>query len=235
VPIYWRDLWGDTLQLGMALMHQGRLADAEPLMRDALAVADRLVCEQPPEPDYRKLSDETPYPPQYQFYLGNSHEMLAIVYARLKRRADALEHYRAAQAVYEAIVRNYPAEWEYLWNAAGSHCEAGRLLAEAKRDAEADAAFRRAIDLNERLVAALPAVSAYRFGLARRYQALGNFLRDRGDPHAAARWWRKAVPLAEALRAADKLDGAPAQLLTELQSDLAHVTPEPAPEPHAAM
>ena len=78
-------------------------------------------------------------------------------------------------------------------------------------------------------------VFAYRFGLARRYQALGNFLRDRGDPHAAARWWRKAVPLAEALRAADKLDGEPARLLAELQTDLARVTPEPAPEPHAAM
>jgi serine/threonine protein kinase len=235
VPIYWRDLWGDTLQLGMALMHQGRLADAEPLMSDALAVADRLVRERLAEPDYRKLSDEIPYPPQYQFYLGNSHEMLAIVYTRLKRRADALDHYRAAQAVYEAIVRDYPAEWEYLWNAAGSHCQAGRLLAEAKRDAEAEAAFRRAIELNERLVAALPAVSAYRLGLARRYQALGDFLRDRGDLHAAARWWKKAVPLADALRAANKLGGEPAQLLTELQTDLARVTPEPAPEPHAAM
>jgi serine/threonine protein kinase len=234
VPIYWRDLWGDTLQLGNALLRQDQPAAAEPLIRDAVAIADRLVRQRPAEPNYRNLSDEIPFAPQYRFYLGNSHEMLAAAYTQLRRPTDAIQNYRAAQTVYESIIREYPAEWEYLWNAASSHGEAGRLLAEAKRDREAEAALRRAVELNERLVTVLPAVAVYRYSLARRYQALGGFLRDRGDLPAAARWWKKAVPLAQALHAANKLKGQPGQLLTELRADLARVVPEPAPEPHAA-
>ncbi|CAN5906812.1 hypothetical protein BH11GEM1_BH11GEM1_28270 [soil metagenome] len=189
-------LWRDRMGLGIVMWQQKRYADAETLMRSALAVQERLLGPENPDlassfnnlgalywtmgrygdalPLYertRKVFERTLEPghPRMASVLNN----LGETYWKLHRYSEAESLFRRSLAIKEAKLTPNNVSIAVTLNGLGG------LLRDAGRPAEAETAYRRALAIRER------ALGPTHADVVETAQALGGLLRATGREREA--------------------------------------------------
>jgi tetratricopeptide (TPR) repeat protein len=120
--------------LGLLLVQIGKPRDAEPEFRQALAT-------------YRELIIGDPHVPGHRIVAANADSHLSVVFRRLGRASEALDHAERAVAVLESLVEENPERTDYHENLADLYLTRGlaRHALAFTVDAAADA--RRALGI----------------------------------------------------------------------------------------
>jgi tetratricopeptide (TPR) repeat protein len=160
----------------------------------------RLAEAFPAEPDYRR--DES------RGLFGQAEAMGGPHYNILGRFADAEAAYRAALAIGQQLVNDFPSIPEYRSDVAKTHTRLASCLGSGmNKNVEAEAEVRVALQEQQRLVDEHPNVLDYRNELARSHNYLGSFLREQGKKAEAEAEYR--IALKEQQRLADECPNVP--------------------------
>jgi serine/threonine protein kinase/tetratricopeptide (TPR) repeat protein len=127
---------------------------------------------------------------------------------------EAEPAYRAAVALQEKLVADFPARSDFQQELSRSHHNLGNLLANTGRPKEAEAAYRAAVALQKQLVGRFPQQANFRRSLALSQHNLGSLLSGQKRHREAKKALDKALAMRKQLA-----DDSPNQ--PELQCDLA--------------
>jgi tetratricopeptide (TPR) repeat protein len=141
--------------------------------------------------------------PEYRRDLAGNHHNLGALLAGLGKRAAAEAEMRAARAVQEKLVADFPAVPEYRRDLAASHNSLGNLLAGPGKRADAEAEYRAALAVREKLAADHPGVPEYAVELAGSYCNFGNLVHGNGDPQESLPWYDRAIRTLDPVHAAE--------------------------------
>jgi tetratricopeptide (TPR) repeat protein len=133
--------------------------------------------------------------PDFQFQRAVAFNKLGSVTAELGQPAEAVEHFRQALDLLEALTEQHPEDWNYRDESATVLDELGKALHAAGRSEQAGSAFQRAIDLETALIAERPAERNVQQNKAIALHHLGNWHRDAGRLKDAEDALRQAVDL----------------------------------------
>ena len=151
----------------------------------------------------RRVRDD----PAIEDRLAWSRKGLAVVLRRRKNAAAADEEHQAAIGIWEKLVTQFPARYEYQVELAWCHQQRGDLLGDRKDRKGLDQEYGRAIAACEGPIAARPGVSKYKGNLSQIYHNYGMALQDLlGDNKGATQQFKKAIVLREAIVAANGKD-----------------------------
>jgi eukaryotic-like serine/threonine-protein kinase len=166
------------------------------LVRDALEYLDSLAGE---------AGDDS----SLQRELGTAYERVGDVqggtmFANLGDTAGAIESYRKALKIREALIASDPQNSATRRDIAFSYTKLGNLLWETGDTTGALENNRKALSLFQSLVAEDPASFDLRFALERTYDNLGMILQERGDATGALESYRKALEILESFPPPDR-------------------------------
>jgi tetratricopeptide (TPR) repeat protein len=135
---------------------------------------------------------------------------LGLLLAGLSRRDGAEKKYRAALALQEKLVQQFPDVAAHRQESARSHNNLGNLLAVLpRRKKEAETEYRAALVLQEKLVKQSPDVSGYRKELAASHDNLGVLLAGLGRPGEAEAYKEHRAALALRKKLAEQFSAPP--------------------------
>ena len=196
-----RDLAETTGRIGELLAQIGRIPAAEAECRSALAIARKLVEENPGVTRFRKeLSDD--------------HCGLAMVLRTMGRIPEAEAEFRASLAIDEEIAKANPAVTDFRRALAIIHSNLGLMFSETGRPKEALAEYRAELAIMEDLARENPTVQEWRNLLADSRTRLGILLSKTGRSLEAEAELRKAQAIYHELAEANSA-------LTRFRSGLA--------------
>ena len=210
------------LQLGRALLEQGRRREAAGACRLAAALAGRAGSEgratfaaclgslattlQASEPDpeaeaalalsltlRREMWAQAPEQPGLRFEVARSLASLGWARALAGRVEEADAAYGEALALVGRLAEDFPRLPEYPAFLANEWNNRGSLLFEARRREEAAGCHEKAVATAERLVARFPGVPAHESLLGSCCNNLGRLLRERGDLEGSRAALERAV------------------------------------------
>jgi serine/threonine-protein kinase len=178
------------------------LATEHPLLQgENMRRVRRLLLEKA-LPSYEGFQEQRQDDPAIQAGLAHNYSRLASIRGEIERKADALEAYRQALALYEKLAMAHPNVSQYQYDLAVTHNALGILQDALGQSAEALQSHQRAQALLERLAAAYPDDPQYQYDLAMNQSGLGNLQRNTGQPAAALKSYALARALCEQLVAA---------------------------------
>src|SRR5439155_21347659 len=131
---------------------QGKLKEADELVRESLAL-------------YEGLAAERPFPFSIQYGLARTRSSLGTVLAATGRPVEAEQAYRDALKSQKQLAARYPDRIPARQDLGNTYAMLGKLL-QTRRPEEAEAAHREAITVRRQLVAAFPGAPALRENLA---------------------------------------------------------------------
>ena len=147
--------------LGDFQRRQGKLAEAESLLRAAARRLESLANTSPDEAAYRES-------------LATTRDWLGLLLAENPHRVDEAEaELRAAVALLDQLVRELPRVPIYQRSLSRRLNNLGFLLSRADRPIEAIVEMERSAQILAQLVADFPDLPGYKNALARRYSNLG--------------------------------------------------------------
>ena len=170
---------GRLNNIGLVLSARGRLAEAESVHREALAI--RL------EPG--------------QGALVESYTNLRSVLYMAGRLEEAEQLSHQALAIREKAVAKFPKSQIGRFHLAISHGDLGLVLAKRDRYAEGENAYRKSLALFEKLTTDFPNVPDYRECVARSHSNLGNLLKTTGRVTEAEAAYVQSLTKSEKLAA----------------------------------
>ena len=202
------DRWGLScirLYLGALLRDSGRLLEAEPELRQAVALRERLLAEAPDDKalisarvhartgllGFKYAGGQAPDRTDRMGDLAHAQEYLAILLRRAGKPHEAVQYCQRAVAIREKLRDDFPHDaeqqrrlgWEYK-ALSGALCDLGRTQ-------EAEGALRKAVAVNQKLVADHPGVPPFPSDLAGSYTELGLLLHDTNRAQDAADVFRQ--------------------------------------------
>jgi tetratricopeptide (TPR) repeat protein len=140
--------------------------------------------------------------PSYRVELARSHSNLGVFLHEPDPTA-AVSHFRAAMAIQERLVADFPDVPSHAQDLASSHNGFGNLLLDAGKLDAAEAELLAAVRMREELANAYPQVLPYPVELGGSYCNLGNaVLVNRQQPAQSLAWYDKAVDRLTAVLAA---------------------------------
>lgn len=166
------------------------------LVRDALEYLDSLAAE---------AGDDS----SLQRELGTAYERVGDVQggtmlANLGDTSGAIESYRKALKIREALIAFDPQNSETRRDIAFSYMKLGSLLWETGDTAGGLENHNKALSLFQSLMAADPTSFDLRFALERTYDNLGMILQERGDVTGALGSYGKALEILESFSSSDR-------------------------------
>ncbi|MFO0842801.1 MAG: tetratricopeptide repeat protein [Gemmataceae bacterium] len=180
-PAHRKELAASYNNLSTAL-DQIKNADAEPLLRRALAMQEKLAEDHPEHPDYLLDALVTK---------GN----LGDLFYLKKRTEPALQYWKESIAGLEKLAAAAPKEREYHFRLAAGLLNQGSYLARLGRLDEAEPIFRRAVAAFEPLADGPTADLGSRGRLAMSCFNLGLLLSNRGNASEGERHLRRAAEI----------------------------------------
>jgi tetratricopeptide (TPR) repeat protein len=194
VAKYRRNIALTQKSLGNLFKDQRKFTLAQATIRQALAIAEKLVDEFPEVPDYRGI-------------LANSHNDLGVAFGHQGKIREAEASYRAGLASWEKLAADFPAVPDYRKSLAVLYSNVGQVL-RVQGKQEAEPVLRQGLAIGEKLVDEYPTVPDYRCVLGMIQSSLGStFLLVNKEPEKALPWCDKAIATQEeALRRGGSLD-----------------------------
>jgi tetratricopeptide (TPR) repeat protein len=165
----------------------GRLADADPEFRKALAL-------------FEELADEFPSNDTYRTEVGHTLWDVASIAVDSGRREEAEKQHRRALAIFEKLAVDFPQNLYYRWEQCFSDWNIAGLMRRLGRLKDAEKAYRDAVDVCEKVLAQAPDDAGFRDRLASSHNGLADVLRaenrlDEAEKQIreAAATWQKLV------------------------------------------
>jgi tetratricopeptide (TPR) repeat protein len=131
--------------------------------------------------------------------LAFSYNNLAMLLNDTGKKEEAEEAYRAALAIRQKLVAEFPKRSEFRPGLAMSYNNLGSLLRGTNRLEEAESFYREALAIRKKLAAEFPNRPQYRDDLIQSYLNLGNALRSRGRYTDAESSYRDGIAVGELL------------------------------------
>jgi eukaryotic-like serine/threonine-protein kinase len=158
-----------------------------------------------------RLSQEAGHDASLQSELATAYQKVGNVqgnpyFANLGDTAGALESYRKALALRQALFAANPSNAQIRYQLATSHYDMSEMLLETGDTAGALVSIRQAVAIFEELLAQDPANTDVANRVGGSYTKIGNLLAQTGDVAGALESHRKTVEIDEALLAADPMD-----------------------------
>jgi tetratricopeptide (TPR) repeat protein len=187
VAEYQSNLGGTLSDWAMVLLQDGEVAEAGPLLKEAITRQRAALKLEPRQPRYRQ-------------FLSSHLAGLADIAERQDRHEEAVKTAREALAVQETLANDFPDVPHYRHATAERAYDLGRLLTDDSAQ-DAETTFRQAIGLLEKLADSFAKVPQRRALLADCYKEIG-LLKDaagRGQDaeanyRAALKWEPQDVP-----------------------------------------
>jgi tetratricopeptide (TPR) repeat protein len=134
-PNFRKDLALVNANLGATLHKAGKLKEAEPHVRESLAL-------------YQKLVDEFPGIPDYLFELARTFGNLGLLLAATQRDGEAVKAHRQAITRYEKVTAAVPERVDYRDMMLGNYFSLCQLLDRIEQYQEAEKLLREALNLH---------------------------------------------------------------------------------------
>jgi serine/threonine protein kinase len=186
-PEYRRGVARNLHDIGRLNDSLSRTSDAEPALREAIALRERLA--------------EVPRAPEDRADLAVSLQSLGTLLESTGRPADAEQAQLRGIDLLTQLVREFPKEPRFQNLLAAAELSLGRLYLYRARTDDAQPRYRHALKLRQRLANDHPAEPEYQLGLAQCHFALGDFFRLIYFYLGAAEEFRRALPIEEKLAA----------------------------------
>jgi tetratricopeptide (TPR) repeat protein/tRNA A-37 threonylcarbamoyl transferase component Bud32 len=136
-------LAGHHVNLGVVLMESNKVTESAAAHREALAIFEGLLAEEPGDPTYR-------------VGVSMCHTNLGNLY-REGQPAEALRSYRQAVKLLDSLAAEFPGVPNYRRDLAGAYYNLGKALARAGQEKEADSALDKGLALRMQLAKEHPA------------------------------------------------------------------------------
>jgi serine/threonine protein kinase/Flp pilus assembly protein TadD len=179
------DLADGHSNLGLALMTD-RPREADKACREAMAMLEKLVAEDPVKPPYRAMLGKT----------NVNHGELLRGDGRLP---EAEKAFGRALVLFQKLVADQSDVPSYREGLAKDYCGLGMALADSGRPVQAEKAFRQALALQQKLKTDFPAWLDYQFDVAVTENNLGIVLEKTRRPAEAENAFRRAQSLLNGL------------------------------------
>jgi non-specific serine/threonine protein kinase/serine/threonine-protein kinase len=131
-----------------------------------------------------------------------AHKRIAAMLALLKKPNEALEHYRAAESIEEALLKMDSRDAKLRLDATFTQSDIGTMLWELGDRSAAIARYRKVLTVREELAAADPKDARVQWALASTYGHLGGSLWKMGDRDGSLSSYRRALAVRQAMLAA---------------------------------
>jgi serine/threonine-protein kinase len=172
----------DDFHLATALLALGRPAEARGYLEQSLRYRE----------EYAKAQAD---PDGSLTWTAQSRMLLIAAAARLGDRQAVQEHYHKAAALYDRLLKKYPASvvlWNDLAEVLGHY---GDALLRLGPPGEAEKPYQQSLRALEKALAGYPDDLERQQLLALTYERLGHAAALRGQPAEAKQWFDKALPL----------------------------------------
>jgi tetratricopeptide (TPR) repeat protein len=183
---YRSDLASPEANLAAQLYYSGQAKEAEPILRDALAI-------------HNQLADEFPEVVDHRADLAGDYYLLATLLSNANRPKEANEAYRAALENMLKLEPLYRGRPEFREVRAKDHMTIAVLHLHLRERKKAEKAFRQAVTLGKELALEFPARPGIRDELAMAQNNLGKLLCDDGKLEEAEVAWRDCLELFQKL------------------------------------
>jgi tetratricopeptide (TPR) repeat protein len=167
---------------------QGKLQEAEALVRESLALSQKLAAD--PSSTFA-----------IRHGLASARYTLGCVLAATGRPAEAVENCRGAQKEQEELTARYPHVCHARRDLGNTYTMLAGLLWQTRRRQEAEATYQKALKVRRELVADFPGQPALYEDLAATHSRLGNVLTVLGRHRDALAVYESAIALYEKLPA----------------------------------
>jgi tetratricopeptide (TPR) repeat protein/tRNA A-37 threonylcarbamoyl transferase component Bud32 len=181
------DLGRNLTVLGGMLDRRGEVADAEAVSREAVAIHEKLIGEQPARVSVLLIR------------ANKARANLGVVLDRSDRHDEAEQTYRDALTSLARLAPGYQNQRDVRQLLGAVHTNLGALLHQAGRLPQAEASHRTALDIRRQLVADFPARPALRGDLAMTYHNLGVVRTSLNRREDAVKAYREAIAAYEKL------------------------------------
>jgi len=183
------DLGRSLTILGGMLDRRGKVADAEVVLREAIAIHEKLIGEQPARVNLLLIR------------ANKARANLGVVLDRSDRHDEAEQTYRDALTSLGRLAPGYQNQRDVRQLLGAVHTNLGAMLHQAGRLPEADASHETALDIRRQLVVHFPARPALRGDLAMTYHNLGVVRTSLNRRDDAVKAYREAIAAYENLTA----------------------------------
>jgi serine/threonine protein kinase/Tfp pilus assembly protein PilF len=179
------------LNLGVALVKQHRLSEAEDACRNAVQFFEKALAK---SPSSRGM----------QTGLAGTLQELGWVVATNGRLEEALELCQRAIPLFDKDADDFPSGPHHRWAQAAVHFQHAWLLTKLKQPTEAEQEYRRVVDLSDKLADDFPNLPGY-VGTAVGYRhILAQFLAENDHAQAAKQVYVGAAGMLEKLPAPER-------------------------------
>jgi serine/threonine protein kinase/tetratricopeptide (TPR) repeat protein len=173
-------------RVGSLLQRLGQNREAEPPLRAAKGLYERLAADYPAVPAHRRE-------------LARCLGALAVLLVEHGQLVEAEAAYQSARALQERLVAEEPSDREHRSDLALVLDHLGVLLNRTGRNLESESAHRAALAIREKLAADFPAEAGYRESLAGGHTNLGKLLYDQNRCAESETSYRAAATIYEKL------------------------------------
>ena len=177
-------------QLGDLYLTLGRIRDAEPRYREALAIAERLAAGEPERADYQRD-------------LSVSYNRMGDLYSALGDDAGAREAYGKSLLIRERLAAGEPERADYQRDLSVSYDKMGDMYSASGDGAGAREAYGKSLLIMERLAAGEPERADYERDLSVSYNKMGDMYGALGDGAGAREAYEKSLSIRERLAAGE--------------------------------